>query len=755
MIMIKKFTILFYLLVLSFGLFSQVKDEEIVLKDQKGKPSLIKFKDTKVNSDEFAVKSFLKTQFELSVNDNYKSEETIIEQEFKSEKFQQYYRGMKVEYGILKVVSRNNKLKTINGRHVEIKEINTIPKLTEEEALKIALDHVGAERYMWQDESNEQLLKSDLNDQNATYYPIGELVIIEKDLFGKNSIPVLAYKFDIYASYPVSRNYIYVNANDGEVVFQNPIIKNVQGTANTRYSGQRDIETQLSSSQYRLRDYSRGNGVETFNMNNGTSYSNVSDFVDNNNDWTAAEYHNTDKDDAALDAHWGAEMTYDYFWVKHRRNSYNGSGAALKNYVHANLVAMGYSSNDNAFWDGQRMTYGDGSWLCDALTSIDVVAHEIGHGVCSQTANLAYQKESGAINEGLSDIWGAMVEYYAAPEKQTYLIGEDIMLTGNAIRSMSNPNMYSQPDTYGGTNWVNQDGCTATRYNDYCGVHTNGGVLNHWFFILAEGHSGTNDIGNSFNISGVGKDRAAKIVYRAESMYFTSTTDFNQARELTIQAADDLYGDNSDVVYHVAYAWYAVGVGSQPSPVSHYIQGPTQLTPGYSAMYYINPYLNATNYVWTIPSGCSYNYCWDITRGQGTSSIRIKAGKIGQHEITCKIYNGSQYVTSQYITVNVQNPYGGGGSGGGSSDPCDGTDPDDILKIINGVIYPPEPCDENTIMYESNSFVHIAVYNLMGQKLKESYKEQQFDIKDLSLGIYLIRAELNNGNVITEKIFNE
>ncbi|MBK8474350.1 MAG: peptidase M4 family protein [Sphingobacteriales bacterium] len=205
---------------------------------------------------------------------------------------------------------------------------------------------------------------------------------------------------------------------------------------------------------------------------------------------------------------------------------------------------------------------------------------------------MVYSKESGAINEGLSDIWGAMVEFFAAPEKQTYLMGEDFCISEDALRSMSNPKLFDQPDTYGGTNWFDVNG---TNSYDHWGVHTNSGVMNHWFFLLAEGGNDTNDNGDAYNVAGLGKLKAANIVYRAETVYFTATTNYLQARAGTIAAAQDLYGANSTESLQVALAWYAVGVGYNPTG-SHYIVGPTQLTPGYVASYTLaNPYYNATN----------------------------------------------------------------------------------------------------------------------------------------------------------------
>jgi bacillolysin len=547
---------------ISSSCYSQVKESEITSKNSKGKAELINFRETKIKSDKNSVNTFFKKQYNYKNGVEFKEDAKSIElyNKLESKKYQQFYKGIKVEFGIQNTISENGNLKTVNGKYVEIQNIEIKPKLNEREALYWAIKEIGAKEYMWEKKENEEFLKKEQNDNTATFYPNAEIVIIEKDLYGETPIPTLAYKFNIYASNPISRNYIYIDANNGEVLLKDPIIKHIQGTGITRYSGQRTFNTQQYGTVYKLRDYSRGNGIETYNMNRTANYAGATDFIDNDNNWTSAEFNNVYKDNAALDAHWGTAKTYDYFLMYHNRNSYNNIGGVIKSYVHANLISMGYPSNDNAFWDGQRMTYGDGSSSFDALTSIDVVGHEIGHGVCSTTANLIYSKESGAINEALSDIWGAMIEYHADPSKQTYLIGEEIKLGGGALRSMSNPNTYGQPKTYGGTYWYDQN-CTPNNLNDYCGVHINSGVFNHWFYILAEGETGTNDLGSSYSVAGIGKDKAAKIVYRAESVYFTATTNFAQARNLTIQAAKDLYGTNSIESATVCQSWYAVGVG--------------------------------------------------------------------------------------------------------------------------------------------------------------------------------------------------
>jgi Zn-dependent metalloprotease len=222
-----------------------------------------------------------------------------------------------------------------------------------------------------------------------------------KDLLKTNSIYRLAYKFDIYAHHPMSRNYVWVDAITGEVINIESRIhfSNAMGTAFTRYSGTRTITTDSYSGGYRLRETKNGVNISTFNMNHTGNYTST-DFTDNDNNWTAVEYNNANKDNAALEAHWGTEMTYEYFKNVHNRNSWNGSNGSLLSYVHTNLIVLGFQNNANAFWDGQRMTYGDcyGTAL-DTYICLDVIAHEIAHGICQTTANLTYQGESGAINE--------------------------------------------------------------------------------------------------------------------------------------------------------------------------------------------------------------------------------------------------------------------------------------------------------------------------------------------------------------------
>lgn len=520
---------------------------------------------------------------------------------FRHEKHQQYYNGIKVEHGTYSIHARSNAIESMSGNYIPIKGVLVTPNLSESAALESALLYIGAQLYKWQLPGEEAWIKEDMQDPEASFLPEGELVIVE-DYYGDMS-PKLAWKFNVYAQEPLSRDYVYIDAENGKVLFKDPIIKhaNVVGAADTRYSGNRSIMADSNNGAFRLRE-SRGtnSGIQTFDLNTGTSYSSAVDFVDNDNNWTSAEWNNAQKDNAALDAHWGAENTYDYFLIKHNRNSYNNNGALLRSYVH-------YSTNyDNAFWDGTRMTYGDGGSVFSPLTAIDVCGHEIGHGVCEYTANLVYANESGALNEALSDIWGACIEYFAAPEKNTWLLGEDIMQNGGALRSLVNPNAFNDPDTYLGTHWYSGTG-------DNGGVHTNSGVLNYFFYLLVNGGSGTNDIGNSFGVTGIGIENAAKIVYRAESVYMSSNTNYSQTRTHMIQAATDLFGAGSAQVIATTNAMHAVGIGSafgaceQPGGLFVYNITPSGATAAWNAasasVNYTLEYKSNSASTWTVVNG--------------------------------------------------------------------------------------------------------------------------------------------------------
>jgi len=508
-------------------------------------PSYIHFK-TGSELDADAAISWMTKNFGLDPSINFKLKDSNKDEIGCNHfRFQQTYNGEPIQDAIWIIHSKNDKVYSMNG--LIYKNLNGTGNfgIGESQALNNAMEFVGADSYKWQIEGEEEHLKIESGNPQASYFPVAEKVYFSKELnYGSFRA---AYKFNIYAHSELYRAFIFVDAETGEILSEELIIHNVNtpGPATTAYSGTQTIIADSFGGSYRLRETTRGNGVNTYDMNTGTSYGASVDFTDADNSWNNV---NAQLDQYATDAHWGAEMTYDYFFYMHGRNSIDNSGFALNSYVHYDV------NYDNAFWDGTRMTYGDGNGTTDnPLTSIDIAGHEITHGLTTFTADLNYAAESGALNESFSDIFGTSIENYARPTNWNWFIGEDI---GGAFRSMSNPGSFGDPDTYFGTNWASLTG------PDNGGVHSNSGVQNYWYYLMVQGASGTNDNGDAFSVTGLGFNDASAIAFRNLTVYLTPTSDFSEARFFAIQSAIDLFGACTPEVETTTNAWYAVGVGA-------------------------------------------------------------------------------------------------------------------------------------------------------------------------------------------------
>ncbi len=461
-----------------------------------------------------------------------------------------YYNGVAVELSTAIVHQQDGWMLSFNGDLVPEDLLAGKLVLTEEEALKKALNFLPSEHYYWQNPEQNKALQYATGNNDTSFYPKATLKYCPKN-FQLNGIHRLAYTFAIYSEEPLSGKRIYVDAENGEILASEDLICHVEvkGSAVTKYSGNRSIQTDSTApGAYRLREAGRGKGIETYNLKTSTNYATGVDFTDADNVWNNV---NGAKDEVATDAHWGAEMTYDYFMKEHNRNSFDANGAKILSYVH-------YSANyNNAFWDGVRMTYGDGNGTTfTPLTAIDVCGHEITHAVTTNTAGLVYSYESGALNESFSDVFGNSVEIWARPSQWNWRIGEDITPSKNGIRSMLNPNLFSHPKFYKGVSWY---GGTA----DNGGVHTNSGVQNYWYYLIANGAKGTNEKGWTFQIDTLGIVKAGKIAYRNLSVYLTKNAQYADARTFSIMSASDLYGQCSKEVIAVTNAWWVCGVGAK------------------------------------------------------------------------------------------------------------------------------------------------------------------------------------------------
>ncbi|MCY1034082.1 M4 family metallopeptidase [Corallococcus sp. BB11-1] len=323
------------------------------------------------------------------------------------------------------------------------------------------------------------------------------------------------------------------------------------GTADdkTMYSGNVDLKTTKNADgTYSLEDSTRGKGVVTYDAKNANTASGQTKISDDNDKWGEA----TDpaRAKAGIDAHYGAAATYDFMKEVLGRDSIDGAGEKLVSYVH---VRNNYV---NAFWDGEKMSYGDGDGKQSGpLTTLDIAGHEIAHGLTQRTANLVYSGESGGLNESFSDIIGTGVEWHAAQKnpdvKWNWTVGEAAWTPTNGdphdgLRYMNDPTK----DNYSVDNYKN--------YPKQTEVHGSSGISNNAFYLLVEG--GKNRTSGLEVKDGIGMEDGLKIFGRALTTYMTPKTNFAQAREATIKSATDLYGADSNQVQKVKDAWTAVGV---------------------------------------------------------------------------------------------------------------------------------------------------------------------------------------------------
>lgn len=218
------------------------------------------------------------------------------------QRYMQWYQGIKVANGAVALTAKNNQLSLLTANVYQPAQApSATPAITEAAALNSALAFTGAQKYMWQDAKAENFLKAITKKSDTSYFPKGTLIWIEDRSSGKRDGQLhLAYCFNIYTKQPLSRNLVYVDAQTGNVIFTNALLKHTAATGASLYSGTVGFETIYDSGlgQYTLHDNTRGNGIVTASYNNGTSNTSLYDFINPNTSWTPA--------DQAIDAHWGA-----------------------------------------------------------------------------------------------------------------------------------------------------------------------------------------------------------------------------------------------------------------------------------------------------------------------------------------------------------------------------------------------------------------------------------------------------------------
>lgn len=359
----------------------------------------------------------------------------------------------------------------------------------------------------------------------------------------------------------------------------------------------------------------------------------------------------TPTDAVAKQAHEAAGKVWDYYSAKHGRDSFDGAGGAIKSSVH-------YSRNYvNAFWNGTQMVYGDGDGVQSGpLTVLDVVGHEITHAVTERSSNLVYSNESGALNEAMSDIFGASIEAYrdGAVSANTWKVGEECWTPntpGDSLRQMDDPGLYGDYDYY------------PTRYtgtSDNGGVHWNSGIANLAFALAVKG--GTHPRGkSSTNVTALSSnamtsiDMGAKIFYRANTQCLTSGATFREAFGCTRDAAQALFG--SAAATSITEAWTAVGV---PAPLTWTVRDTqTNLSAAKSGKLNFTLVLpagaTALKFATTGPNGDADLY---VRKGSAptTTTYDCRSATASSNE-TCTITNATS--GTYYVMINAYAAFSG------------------------------------------------------------------------------------------------
>ncbi|MGA9225090.1 MAG: M4 family metallopeptidase [Mesobacillus sp.] len=451
-------------------------------------------------------------------------------------RFNQSVNGVNVEGAeVIVHFNENNEVVSVNGRinqTITNDAVDTTASLSSDDALKAALSSVNA-------------------PEELTYEPTAELVVLPFE--GEN---YTAYKVNVNFMGDEPGNwFVFVDAKSGEVIDQyNGLMhadeQTQKGAGKGVHGDHRELHiTQVkepnSGTKFALADYSHENlgGIVTYDAKNDNTSSNDTLYLGNSAAFIS------DYDRAAVDAHYNSEKVYEYYLNEHDRNSLDGEGMAIISKVH-------YGNNyNNASWNGRWMTYGDGDgkFMISLSAGLDVAAHEMTHGVISNSANLVYRNQSGALNESFADVFGALVD------DSDWEMGEDIMAPeakaagSTVLRSLSNPNgvivANEQRRAYSTNGGVYPDHMDEF-YNmptsvDGGGVHVNSSITNHAAYLIAQE---------------IGREKLGQIYYRALTVYLTPNSNFSDARQAIVQSAIDIYGEGSAEEASANAGFDAVGI---------------------------------------------------------------------------------------------------------------------------------------------------------------------------------------------------
>ncbi len=595
-------------------------------------PRAVEFKEGTVAAAEFITN--IRTYFNIPAEFSFTETESSTDQLGMQHRFlQQYYKGIAIDGIGYRVHEKNGFVKSANGKGVRNIRIDIQTTLSESQAFQNAVRA--------------------LNTKDTTKQQ-GKKLIVSKDFtFTPESFSV-AYVFDIDVSL-IERWRISIDARTGQLINKVNLAQNCfteketaspplpygTGTGLTTYYGTQPIRIEnYDDGSSRLVGQTENNGIiETYSFNNASIFAWIFGFnAPMYSIYSPTNDYNEPYQKNAVSVQWAAEQAYEYYFKKHDRNSYDNLGSSIRSLVHVDVGL------NNAFWSRNTLLFGDGSDN-NPLVELDVVGHELTHGVTQYEAQLQYYGESGALNESFSDIFGKAIEFSTFGDTATWQLAKYYRAGG--LRDFSNPNLKNQPDTWLGDMWY-------TGSEDNGGVHYNSGVQNFWYYLLCEGGNGVNDNEEKYTVNAIGMDAASKIAYRNLTEYLSYYSDYLDSRIGSLLATADLYGKNSAEYEEVNNAWDAVGVIDEPIITGLTLFDTTATTvkikgtlfPRGSAVNYHFEYGPTTAYGSSSPS---YQY---IDKVEG-----ILTGLQSQSHYFIRLVatneNGSSYYPSEFTTISL------------------------------------------------------------------------------------------------------
>ena len=400
--------------------FAQKEKPGLIERNSKSMIASVEFRDSEREKAPNTAKDFFAQYLEVKETDHFEKVPHVSERSnFVHEHYDQYYKGVKVEGGGYNLHFKDGQMYFANGNYMNVEGINATPSITKEKAIDSFLKFKKIEKETVASSTIELVIKEITKERGN-----GVLSSVE-----------LVYRIYIQADHVNNNEIGFVNAHSGQVVATEPQLIDLIGTFATRYSNSRQASTDPVAGGHRLFDNTRGATIHTRNMqNNTTVIANAVELVDNDNNWTAAEYA-ASKDDMGLDVHWALQQIYDYLRNSRGINSFDNNNTAIEAYFRYGI------NTDNAFWDPTPniLYFGQGASTFSPLASMDVVGHEFGHGITDFQIGWGNSGDQGAFNEGMSDIWGAILEQRIRPNS-TWRIGEQVMANGKSyLRNLETP----------------------------------------------------------------------------------------------------------------------------------------------------------------------------------------------------------------------------------------------------------------------------------------------------------------------------